>query len=332
MAPKEWTVDEINQLVRQFQPSCVLAAAAELDLFHVLASGSSTAAEAARKLQADLRSLTILLDALAALQLLDKQGERYLVPASVAQVLTDRQPGNQLAMVQHLANCLRRWAQLATVVKTGTLPPPQPSIRGQAADYASFIEAMDNVSGPVAGKLVAELPPLHFQHLLDVGGGSGTWTLAFLRAHPTVRATLFDLPQVMAQAQERITKAGFGERVTLVAGDFYSDPLPRGADLAWVSAIVHQNSRAQNWQLFARLYEALMGGGQVLIRDILMDPSRTTPVAGALFAVNMLANTEQGGTFTFEELRDDLAAAGFTNVQVLRRDEGMHSIISASKP
>jgi hypothetical protein len=108
--------------------------------------------------------------------------------------------------------------------------------------------------------------------------------------------------------------------------------LPRGADLAWVSAIVHQNSREQNRQLFARLFEALDPGGQVLIRDILMDPSRTTPVAGALFAVNMLVNTEQGGTFSFEELRDDLAAAGFTNAQVLRRDEGMHSIISAFKP
>ena len=245
MMDKAWTAEEINEMVRQFHVPCVVAAAAELDLFGLLADAPFTAADAAQKLQADPRGLTILLDALAGLHLLEKQQERYQVPAAVARVLSSGQPGNQLAMVQHQANCLRRWAQLAAVVKTGRPPACQPSIRGQSGDYASFIEAMDNVSGPVAGPLVAELLPLSFRHLLDVGGGSGTWTIAFLRALPTARATLFDLPQVMSQARERLRQAGVEERVTLVSGDFYVDPLPAGADLAWVSAIVHQNSRAE---------------------------------------------------------------------------------------
>jgi precorrin-6B methylase 2 len=332
MPDKPWTVDQISQISRSFQGACVLGAAADLDLFTALAGQPFTAADAANKLPADLRAITILLDALAALQLLDKHADGYRVPPTVADMLSSQEPGNQLAMAQHQANCLRRWAQLGAVVKTGRVVARQPSIRGADADYASFIEAMDNVSGPVAATLVADLQPLHFRHLLDVGGGSGTWTIAFLMANPSARATLFDLPPVMPQARDRIAKANLTGRVTLTPGDFYTDRLPAGADLALVSAIVHQNSREQNRQLFARVFEALASHGQILIRDILMDSSRTTPIAGALFAVNMLVGTDSGGTYTFDELRDDLAAVGFTSPKILRHDEGMQSVLAATKP
>jgi hypothetical protein len=290
-----------------------------------------SAADAATTLHCDLRGITVLLDALAALQLIDKQGERYTVPPAVADLLTHGKPGSQLAMVQHQANCLRRWSNLARIVKTGQVVPRTPSIRGEAADWASFIEAMDNISGPLAPRLVADLQPLAFSHLLDVGGGSGTWTIAFLRANSAARATIFDLPHVIPQARDRIAAAGLADRVTLSPGDFYTDPLPHGADLAWVSAIVHQNSRQQNRDLFTRVFAALASGGQILIRDFIMDSSRTKPVGGALFAVNMLAGTQGGGTFTFDELRDDLASAGFTDAKLLRRDDTMHSVLAARK-
>jgi len=167
---------------------------------------------------------------------------------------------------------------------------------------------------------------------LDVGGASGTWTLAFLRACPSATATLFDLADVLPMARRRLTEAGMAEGVTLVAGDFMADPLPAGADLAWVSAIVHQNSREQNRQLFAKVFQALQPAGRIAIRDILMDATRTRPAAGALFAVNMLVATAGGGTFTFEELREDLEAGGFVRPTVVRRDEGMNSIVVAGKP
>jgi hypothetical protein len=99
-----------------------------------------------------------------------------------------------------------------------------------------------------------------------------------------------------------------------------------------VSAIVHQNSRAQNRVLFTAVRAALAPGGRVAIRDILMEEDRTRPVAGALFAVNMLAATEGGGTFTFAELQEDLVAAGFAEVSLARQDEAMNSIVVARKP
>jgi hypothetical protein len=122
------------------------------------------------------------------------------------------------------------------------------------------------------------------------------------------------------------------DRVRLVAGNYETDELPGGCDLVWVSAIVHQNSRAQNRTMFARAYHALERGGRILIRDILVDPSRTVPVTGALFAVNMLVGTRGGGTYTFEEVREDLEAAGFTGARLARRGEAMDSVIEATRP
>ena len=93
-----------------------------------------------------------------------------------------------------------------------------------------------------------------------MGGASGTWTLAFLRAVPGRTATIFDLPDAIEQARQRLARSEFADRVKLVAGDFYSDELPRGADFAWVSAIVHQHSREHNRELFAKVHAALRAG------------------------------------------------------------------------
>jgi predicted O-methyltransferase YrrM len=191
---------------------------------------------------------------------------------------------------------------------------------------------MHNVSAPNADQVIHAVQPLQFQHLLDIGGASGTWTIAFLRACSSARATLFDLPHVIAIAQRRVAAAGMEKRVELVPGDFTRDALPPGADLAWVSAIVHQNSRAQNRALFAKVLAALVPGGHIAIRDILMEQDRTRPLAGALFAINMLVATEGGGTFTFAELREDLEAAGFAKVAVMRQDEAMNAVVVARKP
>ncbi|UCF33565.1 MAG: methyltransferase domain-containing protein [Phycisphaerales bacterium] len=329
---KEWTAEGVLALAREYQTACVLAAAADLDLFRTLGSEARTAGYLASKLGTHLRGTTVLLDALVALELLDKEDGAYAVPPNLSPLLGAHDRGSVLAMIQHQANCLRRWAQLTVVVRSGKPAVRRASIRGEEADNEAFINAMDNVSAPVAAEVIREIGPFEFTHLLDVGGASGTWTIALLKANPEATATLFDLPEVIPLAERRLREAGLSRRVRLVAGDFDVDPLPEGADLAWVSAIIHQNSREQNRQLFARVFEALAAGGRVVIRDVLMDESRTSPPYGAMFAINMLVATEGGGTFTYDEVREDLESAGFIDVTVLRRDEGMNSVFSAVKP
>ena len=329
---KQWTADEVFRLGREYQPACVLASAADLDVFTALCDEPLTAEALAAKLGTDRRGTTALLDALAAIELLEKQGETYSVPPTVADVLSATGSHSVLALARHQSNCLRRWAQLTSVVKSGRPAEQMPSVRDSEDALAAFIGGMHNVSVPMAERLNAVIQTLEFRHLLDVGGASGTWTIAFLETAPHARATLFDLPKVIPMAQRRLTDAGMADRVTLVGGDFYTDPLPAGADLAWLSAIVHQNSREQNRELFAKVHAALVPGGRILIRDMVMEASRTQPAGGALFAINMLVGTHGGGTYTFDELSDDLLAAGLEQPELLRRGEWMDSIVAATKP
>ncbi len=328
---KQWSAEEVLQVAWSFQRASVLTAAADLNVFTCLHDKPMTADVLAEELGTDARATTILLDALASLEFLTKQGDDYSVPEDLAEVLSDKSDKNILPMLRHLANCLSRWAQLARVTQTGKPSERCASIRGAASDQADFIGAMHNFSAPVAAEVVGRLKPLKFNRVLDIGGASGTWTMAFLDAAPEARATLFDLPDVIAMAEQRLSEAGLSDKVTLVPGDFYADDLPAGADLAWLGAICHQNSRQQNRELFAKIHKALTDDGVVVIRDVVMDPSHTSPEVGALFAVNMLVATEEGDTYTFDEYRDDLSEAGFDDVTLVHRDEFMNSLIRAKK-
>jgi len=328
---KRWTAQEVLDLSRSFQPACVLTAAAALNVFTPLYAKPMKAEALAGELGTNPRATAILMDALVALEYLSKQGEEYSVPEDVAGLLAEQSADNVLPMLRHQANCLRRWAELSKVTQTGKCAETAPSVRGADGDQEDFIGAMNTISRPVAAGVIDMLRPFNFHHVLDVGGGPGTWTIAFLRAVPVSVATLFDLPAVVSIAKQQFAEAGLSDRVTLMGGDYNTDALPEGGDLAWLGAICHQNSRRQNRDLFARVHTALSEDGVIVIRDVIMDPSHTSPAGGALFAVNMLVGTEAGGTYTFDEYRDDLREAGFDEVTLVHRDEFMNSLIRAKK-
>jgi len=328
---KHWNSEEILNLAKSYQSVCVLAAAADLDLFSILAQHETTAPSLATTLSTDPRATTVLLDALTAMELLEKRGNAYRVPPAITDLLTNTSSCTVLSMVQHQANCLRRWVQLPQVIQSGNPAERHPSLRGEAADQGAFINAMHAFSEPVADSVVAETGPWSFNHLLDLGGASGTWTIAFLQAVPDAIATIFDLPDVIPMAREHIAQANLSARVRFVAGDFYTDDLPSGTDFVWLGAIAHQNSREQNRELLTKIHGVLNEHGVLAIRDVVMDDTHTRPLAGAMFAVNMLVATQAGGTYTLSEYREDLLATRFANVTLIRSDEFMNSIIRATK-
>jgi len=139
------------------------------------------------------------------------------------------------------------------------------------------------------------------------------------------------LEDVIPFAEERLKTEGLQERVDLEGGDYYIDALPEGCDLALLSAIIHQNSPEQNLDLFRKIYQVLSSGGVLLVRDHIMDESRTYPPAGALFALNMLVNTQGGDTYTFSEVKKTLEEAGFMHVKLQRKGENMDCLVEARK-
>ncbi len=331
MMGKSWTASELMEMVRAFQPACIIAAAADLDFITPLAKSPMTAIQLAARSNTDPRATAVLLDAMTALGLIRKDRDVYVVAPDVAGLLSDRSPTNVLVEVRHQANLLRRWVQLGHVVQSGRPAEPATSVRGKAADCEAFIGTMDHLAAAVAPDIGAKLKTLRFHHLLDIGGASGTWTIAFLQAAPQAKATLFDLPEVIPLARERLTEARLLERVSLVAGDYNLDDLPGGADLAWLSSVAHQNSREQNRVLYKKIHQALPAGGVLVIRDVIMDRSRTNPVIGALFAINMLVGTQGGTSYTLDEFRDDLTLAGFVDIELIHKDTGMSSLVIARR-
>jgi SAM-dependent methyltransferase len=190
-----------------------------------------------------------------------------------------------------------------------------------------------HVSGrQLAQALANEYDLSRFKRLLDVGGASGTYTIAFLQRNPVMTAVLFDLENVIPMARKRFAEEKIAHRVDLVAGDFYKDELPKGCDLALVSAVIHQNSPRGNLALYCSIYRALEPGGTLLIRDHVMDESRTKPPAGAMFAINMLVNRRGGDTYTFLEVKDGLEKAGFRDVKQVRSGERMDCLVEGRKP
>ncbi len=314
-------------LSRAFMESRILLSAAELDLFTELSRQPRDAAALAATRGWQLRPLAALLDALAAMRLLDKSDGVYRCPPEIAADLSADSPASVLASVQHAAGLWNRWTGLTVRVTGGRAGPAT-----DAGYTRAFIEAMHVIARPQAARIVAAVRPGGARRLLDVGGASGTYTMAFLEALPGLQATLFDLPEVIPFARERLTAGGCLDRVTLVAGDYLADPLPGGHDLAWLSAVIHSNSPEQNLTLYRKVCGALVPGGRVVIRDHVMSEDRTAPRAGALFAINMLAATESGCTYTFREIAAGLIEAGFRDPRLIQSGETMDALIEARKP
>jgi len=323
------TADELLQLGRGFMESRILLTGAELDVFTRLANRALSAQQLAGELAADLRGLTILLDALCGIGVLAKRDGKYRCEVELACYLAATSEASIVPMLRHSVAMWRRWSQLTDIVRGTARPDAGPR---SPEDQRAFIGAMDVVSRPLAAAIAVAIGPQGARALLDIGAGPGTYTLALLHAAPELRATVFDLPAVIEMARERFVSAGLAERVTFVAGDFYVDELPGGHDLVLLSAIIHQNSRAQNVELYRKVWRGLVPGGRLIVRDHVLMSDRTRPRAAAVFAVNMLVGTEGGNCYTFDEIREDLGTAGFEPVRLMQQGEQMVGLVEAFRP
>ncbi|MDF1527418.1 MAG: methyltransferase [bacterium] len=322
------SAESIQHMAQGFSRSRVLLTGVELDIFTLLKEHFLSAAEIVDRLNSDLRATTILLDALVAMELLAKERNRYRTNPEVALLLTADSEESILPGFMHTAHLWKTWSQLTEVVQDGG-PAPRPEEAGDRTK--AFIGAMHVRALRDTPELVRAINPGTARNLIDVGGGSGSYTIGFLEAVPGMKATIFDLPDVIPMARERLADKGLSDRVDLVPGDYNTDELPPGHDLAFLSAIIHQNSHDQNVALYKKILHALDPGGRIIVRDCAMNTDRTRPTSGALFAINMLVNTSGGNSYTFDEIKGGLEEAGFGKVRQIQ-DSEMSSLVEGIKP
>jgi SAM-dependent methyltransferase len=320
---------EVLRIGASYQRAQILLSAVKLGIFEELEHGPLSADALAGLTNSDRHFLECLLDALTAMGVLAKRHGAYRVPAALRKPLSPLSEDSILPMLRQNVRMWDRWARLSTVVRDGIFRNMRR--RRTAQDIKTFIGAMHSIGRPLA-ETVARACRIanRSRRLLDIGGASGTYTMAFLTAYPHLTATIFDLPAVIPLAKERIRASAVSNRVQFQAGDFYRDDLPKEHDLALLSAIIHQHGRVENRRLYRKVLQALAPGGALIIRDYVMNLDRTRPVDGALFAVNILVTTGAGGTQPLDEISADLKASGFTRVRLIRRGRWMDSIVVAT--
>lgn len=303
------TFEDLSQAMRGFQEARVLLTAIELDIFS--AATGVTAPEIAARIGADTRATAMLLDALVALQAMEKTGATYrTTPESVR--FRDARPA-----LMHTVHLWDSWSTLTAAVRAGSAVR-QPGIdANQTAWTQAFISAMHANAARQASQVAQSMDAAGAKRLLDVGGGSGAYAIAFALANPDLRAEILDLPQVTPIAARHIREAGLELRVTTRDGDLTRDSLGEGYDLVLLSAICHMLGEDENLDLLGRVYSALAPGGRLVIRDFILEPGRTAPPHAALFALNMLVGTRRGNSYTEAEYDSWLRAAGFREVRRL---------------
>jgi (2Fe-2S) ferredoxin/precorrin-6B methylase 2/DNA-binding CsgD family transcriptional regulator len=309
--------DDLNTTLRGWMESRALLTALELDVFTAVGSGA-TAAEVAQKISTHPRSTEMLLNALAAMGMLTKQQGIYRTTPVTARYFAEDSKDDARHGLLHTANIWHRWSNLTECVRAGTAVGHQ-EMADRGDDWTKpFIAAMHRNAAERAPLVVQAVGPAPHDRLLDVGGGSAAYSIAFAKACESLRATVLDVPPVLPIAQGHIHAAGLDDRVDTRAGDLRRDPLGKGYTLILVSAICHMLSPEENQDLLRRCYEALEPRGRVAIQDFILEADKTAPKQAALFALNMLVGTPAGSTYSYDEYSAWLRGAGFQDVREIR--------------
>ena len=304
-----WTPAAIRELAMNFQSSRVLLTAVELRLFSLIGDGGLTSADVAGRAGSHPRATDRLLNALCAMRLLVKRDGRFWNTPEARRYLDDGSP-EFAAGLAHTASMWHGWSGLTDAVREGR-PALRAAINERGDGWLKpFIAAMHYRAAHQAPEVAALLGLDGVGRVLDVGGGSGAFAMAFAAKAPGLVAVVFDLPNVLPLTRGYVAEAGLSSRVTTAAGDYLADPLPKGFDLVFLSAVIHSNSPEQNAALLASCAAALNPGGRVAVVDWVMDDDRVTPSVGAFFALNMLVATDRGDTFTEGEIRGWMNSAG----------------------
>jgi (2Fe-2S) ferredoxin/ubiquinone/menaquinone biosynthesis C-methylase UbiE len=304
--------DDVDEMIRGFMPSRVILTALELDVFTAIEEGAS-AEQIARKIQTDPRATEMLLNALVSLRLLDKRDETFFDTPATARFLSEHSRDSARAALMHIANIWHRWSTLTDCVRSGT------SAETRSPGWLkAFISAMDRAAQERVGAVVGAIGTAGIERMLDLGGGSGAYSIAFARAIPGLKAEILDLDDVIPLTQENIRQAGLADRVTARGGDLLQAPFGENYDLVLASNVCHAFSPEENRELFKRAFGALGPTGKMVVQDFILAPSKTAPRAAALFSLSMLAGTRAGSSYSEPEYRGWLKDAGFTEVRRVR--------------
>ena len=319
MKDQQWNPGTLLEMSGYYWKTCALHAAVKLDVFSVLDQAPLSAEEVANNCLCSVDGMQRLLNAMAALGLVVKDRERYSNAPSASNYLS-RSSENYIGfMMMHHYHLVPSWHELDISVKSGQPARKSPS-HSDEERRESFLMGMFNIAMNLAPRVVPLLDLSSKKHLLDLGGGPGTYAVHFCQANPDLKATVFDLPTTQPFAEKIISRFNMTGRIEFSAGNFITDDIGQGYDVAWLSHILHGESLSDSQILIDKTVKALNPQGMIVIHEFILDDDMAGPLFPALFSLNMLLGTPAGRSYSETQLSEMLKKAGASRIERIRFD------------
>jgi len=316
MDPAPMNPGSLLELSGAYWKTCTLHAGVKLDLFTVIGEKKLTAVEAAGAVSGDPRAVAMLLNALVAMELLEKDGEFFTTTPMARTFLVKTSERYIGYMIMHHHHLVPSWAQLDEAVKTGR-PTRGDAAFGDDERRESFLMGMFTLAMGIAPTVASEIDLDGRQKLLDLGGGPGTYAIHFCRATPGLAATIFDLPTTRPFAEKTVARFNLADRIDFQSGSYLTDEIPGRYDAAWLSHILHGEGPADCLDILKKTVSVLEPGGRIMIHEFILENSLDGPLFPALFALNMLLGTESGQSYSQAQLEEMLTKAGARDIERL---------------
>jgi ubiquinone/menaquinone biosynthesis C-methylase UbiE len=326
--------ERLMQFGFAYAPPLIIGAAVANNVFESLASGAKTVEEVSRETGASVRGLRAIMNALVGLELLTKRGQNYsLAPESEAFLVKDK-PGTLAGFFSmNRVRLMEQWMKLDEIVRTGQ-PAEARNQEGPGTEF--FAQLVENIipmsygSAQALGDHLRLAKAKNRVRVLDLASGSGIWGIALAQKSPRVRVTAVDWAGMIPTTKRITQKFGAADQFEFIAGDLLEADFGSGYDVATLGHILHSEGEERSRKLLKKTANALKSGGTIAIGEWLVNDQRTEPLNGLMFAVNMLVNTEQGDTFSFNEIKGWLKEAGFKKTRTLKAP-GPSPLVLATK-
>ncbi len=316
----------------------VVSVADEVGTFAAICDRALGSKELAAKLDVNERALDIHLAMLAALGFVDRREGKWRATAAARTWMHPEAAGYAGPLVQRFSQRQPFHAQLLQTLRTGQKADQYASVaeeweRGEMPpDMAKSITAFMNAHSRASSMGVAQQPVFaNLKSVLDVGGGSGIFSIEIAKAWPQLTTTVLEINTICNEADGYIAAANAGGRVKTQPLNMFTQPWPHGHDAHFFSNIFHDWSEDTNKLLARKSFESLPAGGRILLHEILMDDDGCGPLPAAAFSLLMLLGT-RGKQYSLPELRHILEPAGFVDIEAVRTGGGYYSLVSARKP
>ena len=310
---------DLLQLSGGYWNVCALHAAVKLDVFSQLDQGAASASDISRRTGSDERGMTMLLNALTAIELLVKIEDHYSIPPFSAIYLSKSSEKYLGHIILHHHHLMSSWARLDEAIITGGPLRSNTSCDDDKTKRESFLMGMFNLASLAAPLVVPAIDLSGRRSLLDLGGGPGTYAIHFCLHNPELHAVIYDLPTTRHFAEKTIQDFGLSDRISFSAGDIIADEIGSGYDVVWISHLLHSEGPEGAAIMLKKAIQSLMPGGLVIVQDFILNDDNASPPFPALFSLNMLLGTQAGQSYSQMELTDMMMQAGIRDISRLPR-------------